>query len=96
MTPSRFAELRVQQISAGMGARAPRRKPTLPEAYRAPRQVRRGLQTCRLLVIGSAYTPPPPAMSQDAELAQAALLEPRTARPLSVPARIFGAVWRWL
>lgn len=96
MSPSRFAELRVQQITAGMGLRSPRRRPVFPEAYRAPRAVRAGLQTCRLVVIGGAYTPRPPALSRDAELTQAALLEPRTARPVPLINRIAGAVYRWL
>lgn len=48
------------------------------------------------LRIGCAWTPPPARISADLEKVQAALLEPRTARPLSLLERIFGAVWRLL
>lgn len=47
------------------------------------------------ILIGAAYTPPPAPYSRDAECIQAALLEPRTAHPLSLINRIAGAVWRW-
>lgn len=102
MTPSRFAELRVVELTAGMGVRAPRAcRPTFPRAI-APVRVLNGRTYTRKtasgggIAIGCAYTPRPPAMSADAELAQAALLEPRTARPLPFLNRVAGALWRWL
>lgn len=48
------------------------------------------------IVIGGAYVPPPQRLGSHAEAIQAALLEPRTARPLTLLERIFGAVWRHL
>jgi hypothetical protein len=46
--------------------------------------------------IGRAYIPPPHPMSHHAQQLQAALLEPRTARPLTLLQRMFGVIWRWL
>lgn len=47
-------------------------------------------------LIGRANTPQPPRIvSRDAERIQAALLDARTARPLSLMHRVFGAIWRW-
>mgnify|MGYP003514257598 CR=1 FL=1 len=51
--------------------------------------------TCRGIVIGGAIAPPVPTITQDGERIQAALLEPRTAHPLSLINRIAGAAWRW-
>lgn len=46
-------------------------------------------------VIGRAYVPPSPRIvSRDAEHLQTALLEPRTAQPLSLVQRVAGALWR--
>lgn len=47
-------------------------------------------------VIGRAYIPPPPrVISRDSETLQEALLEPRTAAPRPLLARVAGAVWSW-
>lgn len=46
--------------------------------------------------IGCAYVPPPPSPSKDAQRLQAALLEPRTARPLPLLRRVAGVAWRFL
>lgn len=48
------------------------------------------------IVIGGAYIPPAPAMTRTDELVQAALLEPRTAQPMSLLQSVLGAIWRWL
>lgn len=48
------------------------------------------------LRIGLAHIPRPLPIEADAARVQLALLEPRTARPLPVLARIAGAIWRWL
>jgi len=48
------------------------------------------------LRIGIAYIPPAPAMTRTDELVQAALLEPRTAQPMSLLQSVLGAIWRWL
>ena len=48
------------------------------------------------LRIGCAWTPPPAGTDRDHQRLQAALLEPRTATPLSLAARVAGAIWRWL
>lgn len=46
------------------------------------------------VVIGRAYLPPSPrVISRDAEMVQTALLEPRTASPRPVLARVAGALW---
>lgn len=44
--------------------------------------------------IGSAYQPKPPIMSADHERLQAALFDPRTAKPLTGWRRILGFFWR--
>lgn len=54
---------------------------TFPEAFAPPRVVNGRVQTCRLLQIGCAYTPPAPEPSSDAEFVQALLLETTTAAP---------------
>jgi len=84
-----FAVLGTQRIAKSM-------RVTLPEHYRQPRVVNGRVETCRLVQIGCAHQPKLPALSPDAESIQAALLEPRTARPLPLFNRIAGAVWRWL
>lgn len=89
MTASAFAELRTREIAAAM-------RVTLPECYRPARVVNGRVETCRLVQIGCAHTPKPAPLTRDAELTQAALLEPRTARPLSLLQRIAGALWAWL
>lgn len=48
------------------------------------------------LRIGIAHQRPLPAIDREAERLQAALLEPRTARPLTPLQRVLGAAWRWL
>lgn len=48
------------------------------------------------LRIGIAHQRPLPAIDREAERLQAALLEPRTARPLLMLQRIVGRVWQWL
>ena len=48
------------------------------------------------LRIGRAHVPPPLPVQGDAVLIQAALLEPRTARPLPVIQQIAGVVYKWL
>lgn len=45
------------------------------------------------LRIGIAHTPPPTPIYGDALRLQAALLEPKTAQPLPLFARIAAAVW---
>lgn len=47
------------------------------------------------VVIGCAYVPPPAPVFKHAEHLQAALLEPRTAQPRPLWARIAGAFWSW-
>lgn len=47
------------------------------------------------IVIGCAYVPPPAPVYSHAEHLQAALLEPRTAKPRPLWARIAGAFWSW-
>ncbi|AVQ84262.1 hypothetical protein [Variovorax sp. PMC12] len=64
---------------------------TLPESYCPPRVVNGRVQTCRLLQIGCAYTPPAPEPSHDAERVQAALLE----KPAAAPARWLDG-HRWI
>jgi len=88
MSPSTFAALRNDQIAREMGA-------TLPELYWPPRRIANGLKTCRGVVIGGAIQPQKPVLGAHAELLQAAVLEPRTAKPLPLLQRIAGAVWRW-
>ena len=51
--------------------------------------------TCRGIVIGGAIAPPVPTMTQDGELIQAALLDPRTAQPQTAWRRVMGALWGW-
>lgn len=54
----------------------------LPHNYREPRLLPSGsFETCRGVVIGGAIPPPKPAITQDGARIQAALLDPRTARP---------------
>ena len=48
------------------------------------------------LRIGIAHQRPAMPVHGDHLTLQAALLEPRTARPLSLLERILGAVWGWL
>jgi hypothetical protein len=48
------------------------------------------------LVIGAAYQRPAPAATRDHEHLQAALLEPRTARPVSGLHKLAGRLWGWL
>ncbi len=48
------------------------------------------------LRIGRAHVPPPLPVQGDAVLIQAALLEPRTARPLPLLQALIGRVWKWL
>lgn len=45
------------------------------------------------VLIGCAYTPRPPVATRDGETLQEALLEPRTARPASVIARVASILW---
>jgi hypothetical protein len=48
------------------------------------------------VVIGGAHIPTPPrVISKDAETVQAALLEPRTAKPRPLLLRLAGSCWRW-
>lgn len=68
----------------------------LPAHYAPPVPMHgRTLRTCRGIHIGGAIAPRMPAVSQDGERLQAALLEPRTAAPRPVLLRIAGAVWGW-
>jgi len=87
-SPSTFAALRNDAIAREMGV-------TLPEMYWEPRRVENGLKTCRGIVIGGAIAPAKPVLGVDAEHLQAALLEPRTAKPLPLLQRIAGAFVRW-
>ncbi|GEM_PF-5297947 len=67
-----------------------------PTAYTPPRWLPSGrLQTCRGIVIGGAIAPPLPTMTQDGERIQAALLDPRTARPRRrvAPVAIAAGLW---
>jgi hypothetical protein len=48
------------------------------------------------ITIGIAHQPRPQPMGSQAEILQAALLEPRTARPLAPVQRLLGALWSWL
>lgn len=45
------------------------------------------------ITIGIAWQPPAPRLSRDHEHLQAALLEPRTERPLTGWRRFFGFFW---
>lgn len=69
----------------------------LPAQYAPPVPMHgRTLRTCRGMHIGGAIAPRMPAQTQDGELLQAALLEPRTAAPRPVLLRIAGRVYAWL
>lgn len=46
------------------------------------------------VLIGCAYTHRPPVATRDGETLQEALLDPRTAKPLTPMQRIAGALWR--
>lgn len=46
--------------------------------------------------IGLLYTRPPPIIQGDALRLQKALLDQRTANPLTRLSRIIGGVWSWL
>lgn len=48
------------------------------------------------VVIGGAWTPPPPRPSADQEAVQRALLDPRTSIPARALHRLVGAVIGWL
>lgn len=48
------------------------------------------------LRIGIAHAPRPAPVHGDALMLQAALLEPRTARPASLLRRMVCAAWSWL
>lgn len=57
----------------------------------------RALTTTRAGVcIGIAHQPRPAAADRDAQRLQDALLERRTAAPLTLLQRLAGAAWRWL
>lgn len=88
---STFAALRNDAIAKQMGV-------VLPEQYKPAKVVQGRVQTCRLLDIGIAYVPSRSVESftRSEEEVQAALLEPRTARPLPLFQRLAGAVWKWL
>lgn len=88
MSPSTFAALRTDAIARQTGA-------TLPELYWPPRRVANGLKTCRGVIVGGAIPPAKAEIGSHAEHVQAALLEPRTAKPLPLLQRIAGALWRW-
>lgn len=69
----------------------------LPHNYREPRLLPSGsFETCRGIVIGGAIAPPVPTMTQDGERIQAALLDPRTARPRRRIAPVVLAASLWL
>lgn len=53
------------------------------------------LMTRTGVLIGSARQTPPAQLTRDGETLQAALLEPRTARPRPLLARVAGAFWAW-
>lgn len=55
---------------------------------------RRVITTRSGVRIGAAYTPRPPLPSRDHEHLQAALLNSRTAQPLTGWRRLFGFFWR--
>lgn len=80
-----------------IGAQPPRRPgPAMPPNYRPPRWLEAGgLETCAGIVIGGAIPPPVPTMTQDGERIQAALLDPRTARPRRrvAPVAIAAGLW---
>lgn len=71
--------------------------PTLPTS-REPLRVMPGgcIKTSSGVLIGCAYQRPAPVISRDGERIQEALLDKRTEKPLSLPARLAGAVWGWL
>lgn len=46
------------------------------------------------ITIGRSYVPPPMPLGSQAQAIQAALLEPRTAQPLTGWRRVFGLIWR--
>ena len=83
---------------APQAMRAARRPgPAIPSNYHPPRWLPGGrLQTCSGIVIGCAIAPRMPPMTKDGERIQAALLDPRTARPRAWWERALGAVWRWM
>ena len=64
--------------------------------YHPPRVLENGRAiTCRGILIGGALAPALPTMTQDGELIQAALLEPRTASARPLWSRAVGAFWGW-
>ena len=64
--------------------------------YHPPRQLENGRAiTCRGIIIGGAIAPALPTMTQDGELIQAALLDPRTASARPLWSRAVGAFWGW-
>ena len=48
------------------------------------------------VLIGSAYMRPLPKLDRDHQTVQAALLEPRTAQPATLLARVVAPLVRWL
>ncbi|MBK5203892.1 MAG: hypothetical protein JJD98_00335 [Polaromonas sp.] len=48
------------------------------------------------LQVGLLYQRPMPAIHGDGYLLQTALLDPRSAQPLSLLMRVLGRVWQWL
>lgn len=55
----------------------------------------RFITTSRGVRIGAAYIPKQQSMTADQERIQAALLEPKAARPVSRLQRLLGAILRW-
>lgn len=58
-------------------------------------RVARMVTTRAGITIGRSYVPPPQSLGYYAQQVQAALLDPRTVRPLAGWQRAFGVLWRW-
>lgn len=66
----------------------------LAQATRTFTRAARMVTTPAGITIGIAWAPPAPLFSRDAESIQSALLEPRTARPITGWRRVLGFIWR--
>lgn len=66
-----------------------------PAGHRVVILARRECIDTGRVVIGSCHIERPPIATRDGETLQAALLEPRTAAPRPLLARLAGAFWSW-
>jgi hypothetical protein len=83
-------------LDSGRRSECQRHDEEMAFATRTFTRAARMVTTSTGLTIGIAFQPRPQAMGTHAEAIQAALLNPRTARPLSPLQRLVGAVVRFL